>query len=209
MKVKLYTLAYAAVVGTVCAVLLTVVGNLTRDRREANAEAERVYNILEVLKVPFPPKATAKELLAVHERTVRVETRGEMTVHVFAEEGAPENILAVALPLEGQGVWGPIKGFLALESDMKTIRGVAFHEQEETPGLGGEIASEWFRDQFKGKSIQDGSGDSPGMRFVRGGAASAQNEVDAITGATMTTKKVAAILNSAITQFVKEWGSDG
>ena len=65
----------------------------------------------------------------------------------------------MAVPFSGSGVWGPIEGVLALEPDMQTIRGVRFYKQEETPGLGGEIASDWFQAQFKGKTLVSAAGD--------------------------------------------------
>jgi Na+-transporting NADH:ubiquinone oxidoreductase subunit C len=96
-----------------------------------------------------------------------------------------------------------VEGLLALEPDMKTIRGVTFYKQEETPGLGGEIGSAWFQQQFKGKSIM--AGPKPGIRIIRGGAKSAPDAVDAITGATMTSEKVQAMLNRTIAQIVEEY----
>ncbi len=109
---------------------------------------------------------------------------------------------AMAVPFAGQGLWGPIRGFLALDPDMKTVRGITFYEQEETPGLGGEIASSWFREQFKGKSIASSEG-KPGIHIRRGGGASGANEVDAITGATMTCNKLEAIINAVIGQIIE------
>ena len=84
---------------------------------------------------------------------------------------------------------------------MKTIRGLTFHEQEETPGLGAEITSEAFRDQFKGKPLVNPEG-KPGIRIRVG--ASGPNEVDGITGATMTCDKVEALLNMTIEKVVAE-----
>ncbi len=206
MRDKLYTLLYAAVLGTVCALLLAGAGRFTEPYREANAKAEEVRNILVVLEVPFESTARSGELLEIFERAVRSEPIGSITAYVFAgEEGAVE---AVAVPFSGQGVWGPIKGLLALAPDMRTIKGVTFYEQEETPGLGGEIASELFRSQFRGKMIHDAAGE-PGIRIVRGTSGGAQNEVDGISGASMTCRKVEAMLNSVIETIVKEGGSDG
>ena len=206
MRDKLYTLLYAAVLGTVCALLLAGAGRFTEPYREANAKAEEVRNILAVLEVPFESTAKSGELLEIFERAVRSEPIGSITAYVFAgEEGAVE---AVAVPFSGQGVWGPIKGLLALAPDMRTIKGVTFYEQEETPGLGGEIASELFRSQFRGKMIHDAAG-KPGIRIVRGTSGGAQNEVDGISGASMTCRKVETMLNSVIETIVKESGSDG
>ncbi len=208
MRDKLYTLLYAAVLGTVCALLLTGAGRFTEPYREANAKAEEVRNILAVLEVPFEPTAPSGELLEIFERAVRSETMGAVTAYVFAGEEGGGAVEAVAVPFSGQGVWGPIKGLLALEPDMRTIKGVTFYEQEETPGLGGEIASESFRSQFRGKTVHDAAG-NPGIRIVRGTSGGAQNEVDGISGASMTCRKVEEMLNSVIGTIMQESGSDG
>jgi Na+-transporting NADH:ubiquinone oxidoreductase subunit C len=200
VKGNLYALAYAAVLGTVCALLLTAVAGVTAPYRQANAEAEETLNILTVLKVPLEADTSARQLGEVFENNVREEQRGNIALYIYSpSEG---QIQAVALRFAGRGLWGPIKGFLALEPDMKTIRGVTFYEQEETPGLGGEIISSSFRDQFVGKSIVDESG-NPGI-IINSDGEPAPNKVDAISGATMTCDKVQAMLNSAIEEIVKE-----
>ena len=134
MKQSLYTFTYAAVLGTVCALLLTGAGRFTASYREANAQAEKVRNILAVLEVPFEPRAASQELLAVFERYVLAEERGDLTLYLYVDPEAGQGLKAVAVPFAGQGLWGPIKGFLALKPDLKTIHGVTFYEQEETPG---------------------------------------------------------------------------
>ncbi|UCG56723.1 MAG: FMN-binding protein [Phycisphaerales bacterium] len=199
MKGNLYALAYAAVLGTVCALLLTAAAAVTAPYRQANAEAEEVLNILRVLQVPLQDDTSARQLGEVFKSNVREEQRGDVAVYVYspsADQGA------IALRFAGPGLWGPIKGFLALEPDMKTIRGVTFYEQEETPGLGGEIVSSAFREQFVGKSIVDQNG-NPGIVISSAGE-TAPNKVDAISGATMTCDKVQAMLNSAIGDILKE-----
>lgn len=205
MKGSFYTVAFAAVLGTVCALLLTGVARFVAPYREANTKAEKVRNILHVLGIPFDPDASAQELLGIFEKSVRTEERGELTVYVYGGAGGAEP--AVAIPLVGPGLWGRIKGFLALEPDMRTIRGVTFYEHEETPGLGGEIASAWFQDQFKGRSIVGPNGE-PGIRILRGGGASQRNEVDGITGATMTSEKVEAMLNAVIDRVIRGFTND-
>ena len=207
MKGNLYTLLYAAVMGIVCALLLTGVGWFTAPYRAANAQAEEVRNILSVLGISFENNTSADELLQIFEKQVRLEESGDLTLYKYV--GADEEVLAVAVFFAGQGLWGPIKGFLALEPDMKTIRGVTFHEQEETPGLGGEITAGWFRDQFKGKSIYDREGNP--VIVIRIGSSSedmGDNEVDGITGATLTCNKVEAMLNAVIAKIAQQSGEN-
>ncbi len=200
MKGSLHALAFAAALGTLCALLLTGAGAFTAPYRRANARAEEVRSILGVLRVPHEPDLTSEELLKVFARSVKAEDRGGLRLYLYRREGGC--VKAVAVPFCGPGLWGPIEGFLALEPDMRTIRGIAFHRQEETPGLGGEIVAASFRRRFEGKSIVKESG-RPGIRIIRGGGASEANEVDGISGATMTCEKVEAMLNEAITRLAK------
>jgi len=205
MKGSAYTLTYSAILGAVCALLLAGASQFTAPYREANAKAEEIRNILSVLEVPFSPTSSSRELLRLFEAKVQETPRGGTTYYVYFIPGAGESIRAVAVRFSGSGVWGPIKGFLSLEPDMKTIRGITFYEQEETPGLGGEIQSEWFRNQFRGKSIEDAAG-NPGIRIQRGRKASAANEVDGISGATLTSAKVEMMLNNAIEHIAAKRG---
>jgi Na+-transporting NADH:ubiquinone oxidoreductase subunit C len=202
VKGNLYALVYSAVLGTVCALLLTAAANVTAPYRQANAEAEEILNILIVLDVNLPPDTSAKQVKELFKNNIREEQRTNVEAYVRFQPGNPEQMLAVAFRFSGPGLWGPIKGFLALEPDMKTIRGLTFYEQEETPGLGGEIASSWFRKQFAGKSIVNGSG-NPGI-IIRSSGEAAPNKVDGISGATMTCDKVQMILNELIEKISKE-----
>ncbi len=194
-----YAVAYAAVLGLACALALTAVDGVTASRKKANAEAEEIRNILTVLGVPFEPGAGASGLIATYESTVAREDRGGLTFHVYDH---PERGRLRATRFSGQGLWGAIEGFLCLEEDMRTIYALSFYRQEETPGLGGEISSEGFLEQFRGKSILGPSGDA-GLRIV-GDGADGINEVDAISGATMTSDRVQTMLNDVIDSIVEE-----
>ena len=201
MKDSLHTLLYAIVLGTVCATLLTAAARFVEPYYKSNAEAERVRNILQVLDVPFDGDAPSRDLVAVFKREVRETKVGDLEKYLYVPSDGDGQAVATAVLFEGQGLWGPIKGFLALERDLRTVRGITFHEQEETPGLGGEIVADWFRGQFKGKKIVTAGGEV-GIR-IRVGASGA-SEVDAITGATMTCQKVQAMINEAIKRVARE-----
>ena len=96
----------------------------------------------------------------------------------------------------GAGLWGPVWGYLALGSDLKTIAGAYFDHESETPGLGGKIKDDpSFRAQFKGKSI-DFNDPKAAFSIVKGGApAGKANAIDAISGATMTSKGLDEAIN--------------
>ncbi|MHC4502577.1 MAG: FMN-binding protein [Planctomycetota bacterium] len=200
MKASLYTIFYAVSLGVVCAGLLTGVGKATRSRIEANEQVEKVVNILGVLDVPHDKAAGAEALIKLSEQVVREGTHKELVFHVYVKDGAAAS---VAFAFKGQGVWGPIEGFLALEPDIKTVRGLTFHKQEETPGLGGEIGASWFLDKFRGKSISAEDG-TPGIRIKKGGGARGASEVDGISGATMTCDRVQDILAGVMARILAE-----
>jgi len=208
VKGSVYTLCYAAGLSAVCALLLTAASRFTDPYKAANAKAEEVLNILTVLEVPFESGASPKQLVEIFNTNVREERQGNTAFYVYSAPQSKGQAQAIAVQFSGHGLWGLIKGFLAMEPDMKTIRGITFYEQEETPGLGGEIGSSWFREQFVGKSIVNEVGDA-GIIIRGGGTKAAHNEVDAITGATMTCDKVEALLNAVIRDIVEEMDKNG
>jgi Na+-transporting NADH:ubiquinone oxidoreductase subunit C len=197
MRVKdnLRVMMFSIVLAVVCAVLLVGASSLTDPRRKANEEAEKVRNFLGALEVPIPKDVTAAQLLEIYESNVRIQDLGGMKAYVYipADTGdaSPKS---VAVPFEGAGVWGPMKGVIATDPDMLTIRGLRFYHQEETPGLGAEISSQKFLAQFVGKKIEDKEG-KPGIRVLKPGTETDENSVQGITGATMTSDRVQLILS--------------
>lgn len=101
--------------------------------------------------------------------------------------------LKYILPIRGKGLWGPVWGYISMNEDKSTIYGATFDHEGETPGLGAEIAKEPFQVQFKGKKVmKDGN-----VKFevAKGGAAPGDEyAVDAISGGTLTSKGVQAML---------------
>lgn len=202
MKGNLYTIVFAAILGTVCASLLTAMGEFTKPYRLNNEEAEKKTNILQVLNVPVEQGTSAKELLEIYNKNIAEKEIGEVKVYYYIPDASGEP-KAAAFLFAGPGLWGPIEGFLALENDMKTIKAVTFHKQEETPGLGGEITTDAFKNQFAGKLIIGTTG-IPGIVIKKPGGKLAQNEIDGLTGATMTCDKVQEMLNKLIDKIVSE-----
>jgi Na+-transporting NADH:ubiquinone oxidoreductase subunit C len=197
MNADVRTVAFAVAVGAACSLLLVATTQLTAPYREANARAEEVRNLLGAVGAPLDPQPEPAALLEVYDRDVREKKAGDLVLYEYAPRGSagPE---AVAVPLAGMGLWGPVKGVMALEPDLVTIRSVRFYQQEETPGLGGEIGSQRFQDQFRGKRIVSDAG-KPGFRILKPGSGDGadSNSVDGITGATMTSARVAKILDDA------------
>ncbi len=202
MKNNLYTICYAVAVGALCAGLLTGAAEFTAPYREANQRADAMRNILAVLEVPIGPRAGAEELARVFERRVRQETLGPLTVYQLLGDDPDAEPELVAVDVVGPGLWGPIRGFVSLEPDWNTIRGVTFHDHQETPGLGAEISGEAFCSQFRGKRLFADDG-TPGFRVVTSGA-QGPLEVDGISGATITCDRVADLIRNLARQIAEE-----
>lgn len=198
MKGNLYTICFAAILGTVCATLLTGVAKFTEETRERNKVAEKNRNIFTALNIEYDETASSEKLVKVFEDNIVAEVKeGRPTLFKHVEADV---VKGVAVEFAGSGLWGPIKGILALEKDMLTIKGITFYEQEETPGIGGDISLPYFRDRFVGKKIV-GSDGKPGIVIKAGLINAGDNEIDGISGATMTINKVSDMLNKVIEQL--------
>jgi Na+-transporting NADH:ubiquinone oxidoreductase subunit C len=107
------------------------------------------------------------------------------------------------IPVRGKGLWGPIWGYMALEQDMNTVHGISFGHKSETPGLGAEIETEKFRQQFTGKKIMDETGNFVSVKVIKGGAeAGNTHEVDAVSGATVTSNGVSEMLQRTLKSYI-------
>jgi Na+-transporting NADH:ubiquinone oxidoreductase subunit C len=104
----------------------------------------------------------------------------------------------VILPVRGSGMWSMLYGYIALEPDLNTIAGMAFYEQNETPGLGSQITHAHWLEQWKGRKVYDYEG-NPRFRVNEGtvehGSEIAGFEVDALTGATVTGNSVTSLMH--------------
>ncbi|MDR1416245.1 MAG: NADH:ubiquinone reductase (Na(+)-transporting) subunit C [Prevotellaceae bacterium] len=107
------------------------------------------------------------------------------------DDGKPKYVI----PVRGAGLWGPIWGYVALHDDFSTIYGVVFDHQGETPGLGAELSTPEFQQQFAGKQIFDAASMFTSVKVVKGGNTKGrQHEVDAISGGTITSQGVEKML---------------
>src|SRR3989338_684052 len=218
-----YTFLFGVIVCVVSGVLLSAVSEGLRKQRELNEELEVKRNILKAvaLKEPIPPKMKGEDILHVYESkieelvidaqgyVVEGRTPGQLTakdgnlypLYIYKEDGL---VMAYAFPVFGQGLWSVLYGYLAVEADATTIRGITFYKHGETPGLGGEIEKEWFQNNFKGKTIYSvkDSKLTP-IVVVKGKAADVVSKdelsyhVDGITAATLT--------GNGVTELMDRW----
>lgn len=112
------------------------------------------------------------------------------------DDGSLDQII---LPIYGKGLWSTLYGFLSVDADTETIRGITFYEHGETPGLGGEIEQDWFKVLWEGKKAYGDDG-APAIAVVKN--ASGDHQIEAISGATIT--------SNGVTDLVQYWlGADG
>jgi Na+-transporting NADH:ubiquinone oxidoreductase subunit C len=117
------------------------------------------------------------------------------TIYLVWKDGAIDRVV---LPIRGAGMWSMIYGYISLHSDFNTIAGVRFYEQNETPGLGDQIAKPHWQAKWVGKKLYDQQGE---MLFrisegpVKEGSSGADYQVDALTGATITANAITALMH--------------
>lgn len=99
---------------------------------------------------------------------------------------------AVVIPIEGYGLWGTLYGYLALEHDANTIRGITYYDHKETPGLGGEVDNPKWKGLWHGRKAYNDQGD-PAIKVIKGVAAGPEDDphhIDGLSGATITSNGV-------------------
>ncbi len=118
---------------------------------------------------------------------------------VYQVKAADGSVEQLVLPIEGMGMWGTLYGYLALDRDGNTVRGLTFYEQKETPGLGGEISNPHWQALWVGRKAYDANW-TPQLAVIKGQAgppASDPHHVDGLSGATIT--------SNGVTRVVRFW----
>lgn len=119
----------------------------------------------------------------------------------FVKRSADDTeIQQVVLPVNGQGLWSTLYGYLALKSDLRTIQGLSFYEHAETPGLGGEVDNTKWKQSWEGRKLFDEDG-IPAAQVFKGTAPSDNPyAVDGLSGATIT--------SAGVENLIRFWASD-
>lgn len=219
-----YTLIYALVMVVIVALLLALVSSGLKDIQNKNIELDKKKQILKSLKLNLDNQNVdslyntiiVKELILNSDAKVLSDAKGDafaidinkenakelsarnLPVYVALVQGATKYIV----PVRGAGLWGPIWGFVALNEDKNTVFGTFFSHQSETPGLGAEISLPMFQDLFIGKKILNDANDFVSIAVMKvGQTAKGQEQVDAISGGTITCKGVELMLLSSLGQY--------
>lgn len=214
---NLYTFIYASVLVIVVAAALSFASTSLKPLQAKNVEIAKKIDILSSVNIA----STALDAEELYDKYVKntfivnskgdkldgsafdVDMKEELTKSV-ENRNLPVYIITLddggtkyVLPVRGKGLWGPIWGYVSLNEDKSTIFGATFGHKGETPGLGAEIATQNFQDQFKGKTLVENGEVS--FFVMKGGApAGKENAVDAVSGGTITSTGLQNMINDCL-----------
>ncbi|MBQ8423140.1 MAG: NADH:ubiquinone reductase (Na(+)-transporting) subunit C [Coprobacter sp.] len=219
-----YTIIYASVMVILVAAVLAITSLGLKEKQTRNVEIDKMKQILSSVHIA----ATTADARALYEKYIVdsfvIDSKGEhiegvkafdVNVAVQVKRDTDSRQLPVfvcrlengeqkyIIPLYGAGLWGPIWGYLAIDSDGNTIYGAYFAHQGETPGLGAEIEKTIFSDQFRDKHLFI-AGDFKSIAVEKKGQKPIDGAeyVDAITGGTITSKGVQTMLSNSLVPYI-------
>ena len=202
MKHRLFSIVYMFLI-TLCFTSLVSAVKYVNDDRIAQNQVVKVQRIvLQVLGIVSIKDVHDRDVISLFEARIRAVDVEGVPLYI-GYDGKGENTIGYAFPVGGPGFWGPIYGMVAIEPDGKKILGVAFYKHSETPGLGGRLTEAWFTEQFAGLPVYPIEGAKKIFTLRPEGIGSAPNELDAITGATGTSRAVEAFLNQELDRFLR------
>ncbi|GHV72534.1 hypothetical protein FACS1894201_02260 [Bacteroidia bacterium] len=229
-----YILLYTSLIIVLIATVLSLAATLLQPFQNRNIRIEKMQNLLAAAGVETTTdnaqelydKLIVKELLVNSEGKIiqderkpfEIDIKTQLAIEKEYQEGRGHEPAVfpvfiannkgeqyMIVPVYGKGLWGPLWGYIAFEADYNTVKGVIFGHKSETPGLGANITSAEFQNQFKGKKIFNRTNQFVSIAVVHGGAASMPNHldhgVDAISGGTITSKGVAAMLQRCLGNY--------
>jgi Na+-transporting NADH:ubiquinone oxidoreductase subunit C len=194
-KLKSYvqTVVFILVVSAVFTALLAAANAAAQPKIRENTLLEERRALLSVFALDTT--GSSSEIFSRFDENIQPAQSAGLDLYVQVDKQG--QLQGYAIPFGGPGLWGMIEGYLGVSADRQTILGLVFTAQNETPGLGGRIEEPWFRDQFRGLKIQPGTE----LKF---GVTDDGQQLDAITGATSTSKAVLKILNPLFDQTISQ-----
>ncbi len=215
-----YTFIFAASMVVVVAAILSFAATSLKPMQDRNIELEKKQNILSSIGINVSreeaeneyEKYIKRELVIFNNeikegvaafaidlsKEIKKEpTQRDAPLYIAERDGTKYFIL----PLRGKGLWGPIWGYIALEQNVNTVYGAVFDHKTETPGLGAEISTPIFMDQFPGKKILNDQGEFVSIQVMKGNA-SGDYQVDGISGGTITSVGVQDMLDDCIQSYI-------
>lgn len=228
-----YMFLYSAALVAVVAVLLAFVAMSLKERQDKNIRNEKMQSLLKSIDIVVEADGAEAAYMQYFKQELTVKTDGSIVtdypVEEFAkmpadrafnvklrdeqkrgDEGAfpvyvfeKDGQTGYVIPMQGNGLWGAVYANVALQADLNTIIGVTFSHDSETPGLGDKITTPEFQAQFVGKQILDENGQVVSVRVKKNADKGSMHEVDAISGGTMTSNGVDAMLLADLGRYQK------
>lgn len=194
----IYTVIFTFLVSFVFVTVLAFANDSTREQVQLNQELARQRAILNALNIDYdgPDDVQAKF------DDVEIEDRDGTELY----KAQKDDHTAIAKEFSGSGLWGTIRGILAVQEDLSRTVGIEIIEHNETPGLGGRIDEPWFKEQLRNLRIVDGTIDVGGAGD--GDEDKENGEIDAITGATRTSDAMRVILSKELSTFESVLGGN-
>lgn len=174
-----YIFCYIFILVAIVSVLLSAAAMWLQPYQKRNELNEKRINILKSAGIAGADNTNAEQLFNLH---CTAQHDGDMPYYII------DNHITV-IPMQGNGLWGPISGYIGIADDNITVVGAVFDHKSETPGLGDEIKTDWYGNQYAGKKIQRKQ-------------ESIYLDVDAITGATRTSKGVAEMIDRTLKSYL-------
>ncbi|HSH35361.1 FMN-binding protein [Schnuerera sp.] len=195
-----FPIIFMVVITAFFTLILAYLNYATTDAIAFNEETELRKTLLYVFDIDIPSEEP-KVIEEVFNEYVGEEVVEDETIY-FVKEG--EEVLGYAFPVGGTALWGTVQGYVAVSEDYSQLLGLDFVSHSETPGLGGRITEDWFKEQFRGLNLSEATdGEYIIYRPAAGG------NVDAIAGATQTSNSVSQFLNEDIYEFInRQRGED-
>ncbi len=222
-----HTYIFAVLMVLSVALVLSFTSESLKDLQNANVKKEKMQNILSSVginvsrdesedlymdyiseELSLKSDGTIDEAIKAFDINLALEVKKDSDTQRFPLYIANvENEKFYVIPLRGAGLWAEIWGYIALKEDINTIKGVSFDHKSETAGLGAEITEDWFIDSFTDEKINDSQGNFVGVYLTKSNndprnEDKMDNEVDAISGATITGDGVSDMIIERVQNYL-------
>lgn len=206
MKEKIWTMTFTLLVTIVFGFMVSGVNALLSERKAMNSQAAQQQVILRLMNfLPTGTPAPDPKALAVlfKEKVQVLQATGTKGLPFEFYRPRESTSALYVFPFSGNGFWDIIRGYVAIDGPTKTIKTIEFTEHAETPGLGGRISEDSFKQRFAGLALNQPDEFGKRIRFVAEGSPKKQGDLDGITGASGTTGGLERFLNESFALFLQ------
>ena len=202
---NVYIIAYSCVMVVIVAFLLAFVSSTLKPRQDVNVALDKKKQILAALNIRDlnDQESEAKYAeVVLKDEAFKLNSADYKAGNYKIYECQVNGEKKYVVPVYGMGLWGAIWGYVAVNEDGNTVYGEYFNHDSETAGLGAEIKdSKAWQDKFIGKKIYGADG-NPALKVVKSSELkNPENEVDGITGATLTSNGVSDMLQDGFKKY--------